>query len=101
MNNTEEGEEKEIFEFLRMVVGAIEERDCLLLMNAMRYADVDTYTVEPKSVKEKILNEIFEIKAVSYFKRKKLEYSGDIDGVYAIRNHEHHSISILRNQLPI
>ena len=95
--------DKEIFERLRLVVGAFTENDCLLLARAMRYADEETYTAEPKSINERILNEIFEIKAASYYKRKKLEYlpTDNRKAIHEIRDHEHFSISILKRKLPI
>lgn len=66
------------------------------LVRAIEYADQSIYTANPKSLKDINNNEIFQAKAVCYFRRKILNPFKDFKQIDAIRRDEHFLVSRLK-----
>lgn len=100
-----ETKEEEVLKRLCVILGVSPDNltDLLLLSRATEYANIDWYTRDGdvRSRKEQIMNEIFFIKATSYFRRKKLNpfIPGNIDIIRSIQNSEYQEIILLKMKL--
>lgn len=97
-----ETKEEEVLKRLFVILGVSPDNltDLLLLGRAIEYANIDLYTRDEdiRSGIERIKNEIFFIKATSYFRRKKINplIPSNIDIIRSIQNSEYQAISLLR-----
>ena len=78
----------------------MEAKQIFLAIKAMEYADISTYTVEPKTKEENIMNEIFLIKASCYWQRKMVSID-NIKQIQRIQQHEHMEVMKLKSRLTI
>jgi hypothetical protein len=75
-------------------------RQKMVLATAINYADLSIYTTEIKTKEDDVNNEIFVVKAQSYFRRAMLHPFNDREQISNIRQYEHNTIMGLRMQLP-
>lgn len=101
---TETKEEKALKELMiRLGITPDSLQDMLLLGRAIEYANLDYYTT-PDNIrfrKEQIQNDIFFIRATSYFKRKKLNplIEGNRLASQRILENEHNEVRLLKVKL--
>lgn len=70
----QEEKRNKVFNDLVIELYAVEPREMYILGLALEYADMDSYVEEPKNFKEQCINDIFRVKAKSYYRRKLIEY---------------------------
>ncbi len=100
---TETKEEKALKRLMREL-GIIDTdlKNMLLLGRAMEYANIDLYTEEEhiRHKNEYINNQIFFIKAQSYYNRKRLPYNEDYAQLAKqIQDYEHREVIFLKAKL--
>src|SRR5574337_1917900 len=97
MNESENLKEQKVVELLSLLlnINSDDVRQKLLLIRAIKYANIDTYTVSPKNSVENILNEIFLTRAENWWRRKIINIHDD-EGrkkYYNIEKYEHYKVS--------
>jgi len=75
-----------------------EPKQIILAIRGMEYANTDNYFIEPKTNVEVARNEIFFIKAASYWKRKMLPIDA-VKQIIAIQKHEHLEVTMIKSRL--
>lgn len=75
-----------------------EPKQIILVIRGMEYANTDNYFIEPKTNVELARNEIFFIKAASYWKRKMLPIDA-VKQIMAIQKHEHCEVMRIKSRL--
>lgn len=100
---TETKEEKALKRLMRELgIFDTDLKNMLLLGRAMEYANLDLYTEEEniRSKNEYINNQIFSIKAQSYYNRKRLPYNEDYARLAnQIQDYEHREVMFLKVKL--
>jgi len=100
-----ETKEEEALKRLCIIFGVSSDNltDLLLLSRAIEYANIDWFIRDgdESSGIERIKNEIFFIKATSYFRRKKINplILGNIDIIRSIQNSEYQYVTLLKMKL--
>lgn len=91
---------RKAFDFLAIELGIdiSSTREVVMLYRAIEYANPKNYYCEPAATEENVYNQIFLIRAMSYFKRKMInpmERDG-MERINSIRNHEEYSVLSLK-----
>ncbi len=76
-------------------------KELMLLHRAIQYADVNNYCDTPKDIYERVNMEIFFVKAICYFKRKKLNpfIRENINRIREIEGYEYSNVSSLKAKI--
>lgn len=82
-------------------IDTTDKREVEILQRAIHYANITDYTEDARGTDEHANNEIFYTKAISYFRRKRLNPFEDTAKIKEIYNWEHYTITNIKfkNQL--